>query len=52
LTIVDDVVRVVVDAAGDGDATGVVGGDVDVGLGRLREFSVVSATSIFTDSPA
>jgi hypothetical protein len=35
LTTVDGVVCVVVDAAGDGDATGVVGGDVDVGLGRL-----------------
>jgi hypothetical protein len=34
LTVVDDVVLVVVDVAGDGDATGVVSGDVDVGLGR------------------
>jgi hypothetical protein len=36
LTIVYAVVCLVVDVAGDGDATGVVAGDVDVGLGRPR----------------
>jgi hypothetical protein len=38
LTIVDVVGCVVVDLAGDGDATGVVAGDVDVGLGRSASY--------------